>query len=304
MSPRILHRLQLLAAAALFSTGGAAIKATTLSGWQVASFRSGVAALAVLLLVPAARRGWSRRAWLVGVPYAATMVLFVTSTKLTTAANAIFLQSTAPLYVLLLGPWLLRERIRRQDLYFMGAVALGLGLFFVGTEAPRATAPDPLTGNLLALLSGVFWALTVLGLRWLGSRPGDEGAALSTVVAGNVIAFVGLLPLALPVGAASAGDWAAVAYLGVFQIAAAYLFLTAAIRHVPALEASTLLLAEPALNPLWAWLAHGEVPGGWALAGGGVILGATLLKTWAGARPPATASRGVDSAPRRHRRAA
>lgn len=306
MSPRLLHRLQLLAAAALFSTGGAAIKATALSGWQVASFRSGIAALTVLLLVPAARRGWSWRTWLVGVPYAATMVLFVTSTKLTTAANAIFLQSTAPLYVLLLGPWLLRERFRRQDLYFMGAVALGLGLFFVGTEPPRATAPDPLTGNVLALLSGVFWALTVMGLRWLESRPAGGGSALATVVAGNVVAFVGLLPLAMPVAGTSAADWMTLAHLGVFQISLAYLCLTAAIRHVPALEASTLLLVEPALNPVWTWLAHGEVPGAWALSGGALILGATLLKTWVGARAPAPARRGMEvaRAPERSRNAA
>ena len=99
-------RLQLLAAAVLFSTGGAAIKATTLTAWQVASFRSGVAALAVLLLVPAARRGFSPKVFLVSIAYAATMVLFVASNKATTAANAIFLQSAAPLYVLLLAPWL------------------------------------------------------------------------------------------------------------------------------------------------------------------------------------------------------
>ncbi|MDP9347777.1 MAG: EamA family transporter [Gemmatimonadota bacterium] len=295
MSPTLIHRLQLLAAAALFSTGGAAIKATTLSAWQVASFRSGIAALAVLLLVPAARRGWSWRVWLVGVPYAATMVLFVGATKLTTAANAIFLQSTAPVYVLLLSPWLLRERIRREDLWFMGAVAVGLGLFFLGAEVPRATAPDPLAGNLLAVLSGVFWAFTVLGMRWLGSRAGDTGSGLATVVAGNAVAFLGILPLALPVAATTAADWLTLAYLGVFQIALAYVCLTLALRHVPALEASTLLLVEPALNPVWAWLVHGEVPGAWALAGGGVILAATLLKTWWGARPPLRARRGMEA---------
>ena len=106
-------RLKLVGAALLFSTGGAAIKATTLTGWQVASFRSGIAALAVLLLAPEARRGWSWRAVLVGVAYAATLVLFVTANKLTTSANTIFLQATAPLYMVVLSPWLLGERVRR-----------------------------------------------------------------------------------------------------------------------------------------------------------------------------------------------
>ena len=98
------NRLLLLAAAFLFSTGGAAIKATALTSWQVACFRSGVAALALLALVPAARRGWTRRTLIAALPYAATVLLFVLANKLTTSANAIFLQSTAPLYLLLLGP--------------------------------------------------------------------------------------------------------------------------------------------------------------------------------------------------------
>src|SRR5436190_1260690 len=129
-------RLEILAAAALFSTGGAAIKACALTGWQVASFRSGMAALAVLAMVPAARRIPGPRAIAVGAAYATTLILFVRANKLTTAANTIFLQSTAPLYVLLLAPWLLRERPRRRDLAFMAAMAIGLTLFFVGEEAP------------------------------------------------------------------------------------------------------------------------------------------------------------------------
>ena len=89
-------RLQLLATAVLFSTGGAAIKASALSTWQVASFRSGIAALVLLVALPSARRFWTRRSLLVGLAYAATTILYVAANKLTTAANAIFLQSTAP----------------------------------------------------------------------------------------------------------------------------------------------------------------------------------------------------------------
>ena len=277
MNPRTLHRLQILGAALLFSTGGAAIKATTFTSWQVAGFRSGVAALAIFLLVPAARRGWSWHVLPVGVAYASTLVLFVSANKLTTSANAIFLQSTAPLYVLLLGPFLLREAIRLRDVAFMVPIALGLTLFFVGADAPVHTAPDPARGNLMGLACGVFWALTVMGLRWLGNR--GEGNALPTIVTGNLIAFLACLPAALPVHGATA-DWAVVGYLGVFQIAGAYLLLAAGIRHVSALEASTLLLLEPALNPVWAWLVHGESPSAWAIVGGVLIVGATVVKTW------------------------
>ena len=166
------NRLLLIGAALLFSTGGAAIKAATLTGWQVASFRSGVAAVVLLAVLPEARRGWSWRLVPVGAAYAATLVLFVLATRLTTAANAIFLQSTAPLYLLLLGPWLLREPVRRSDLVYVLAVAGGMALLFLGTEQALATAPDPHRGNLLGVASGLAWALTVTGLRWLG-RSGE-----------------------------------------------------------------------------------------------------------------------------------
>jgi drug/metabolite transporter (DMT)-like permease len=250
--------------------------------------------VAVLLLVPHSRRGWSWRTPVVGVAYAATLLLFVLANKLTTSANAIFLQSTAPLYLLLLGPRLLGERIRRRDLGFMLAIGAGLVCFFVGTEPPVRTAPDPATGNLLALASSLTWALTLVGLRWLGRAgdPGDDGSAsLAAVVAGNVIAFAIALPFALPVLQATAADWVTVSYLGAVQIGLAYVLLSRGIRHVPVFEASILLLCEPVLNPVWSWLVHGERPGAWALAGGVAILGATLLKTWldarAGAEPDA-----------------
>lgn len=290
---RLLSRFQLLAAAALFSTGGAAIKATSLSAWQVAGFRSGIAALAILVFAPASRRGWSWRVALVGLAYAATLTLFVTANKLTTAANTIFLQSSAPLYLLLLGPLLLKEPIRRDDLWLIGVVGMGLAFFFVGAETPMATAPDPVRGNLLGALSGITWALTLAGLRWLATRSVEAGGeagveagdeALATVAVGNLIAFLAALPFALPVSDATVVDWGVVVYLGVFQIGLAYLLLTRGIHQISALEASILLLAEPALNPVWAWVTHGELPSAWSLVGGSLILGASVLRTWSGVR--------------------
>jgi DME family drug/metabolite transporter len=279
-------RLQLLAAALLFSTGGAAIKAADFTGWQIASFRSGVAAVALWLVTPAARRGWTRQAAIVGIAYAGCLTLFVLANRLTTAANTIFLQSTAPLYLLFLAPWLLREPVRREDLGFMLAVGAGLALFFVGVEQPVVTAPDPERGNLLALGSGFFWALAVCGLRWLGAD-GRRGSPAAAVVSGNLTAFLVALPLALPVGSHEPGDWAIIGYLGIFQIALAYVFVTNAIRRIPALEASVILLLEPVLNPVWAWVVQGETPGPWALLGGAIILGATTYKSWSESRVPA-----------------
>jgi drug/metabolite transporter (DMT)-like permease len=217
---------------------------------------------------------------LIGGTYAGCLILFVLANRLTTAANTIYLQSTAPLYVLLLAPWLLKEPVRPGDVRFMLAVGLGLMLFFVGVDQPRVTAPDPAAGNLLAVISGFFWALTVCGLRWLTARPG-RGLPIAAVTSGNLTAFLVTLPFALPLGAHSLAEWSVVVYLGVFQIALAYVLVANAIAHIPALEASMILLIEPVLNPVWAWLLQGEVPGIWALIGGAIILGATTARSWA-----------------------
>jgi drug/metabolite transporter, DME family len=258
-------RLLLVSAAVLFSTGGAAIKWTTLTAWQVAGMRSLIAAIALLIFLPDARRHWSRRNWLVGVVYAMTLVLFVTANKLTTAANAIFLQAAAPLYILLAAPWLLREHIRRDDMPFMAVVAAGMAAFFVGVDVPAASAPNPSAGNI-----------AVMGLRAVARA--EPSATLNTIVSGNIVAAAMCLPLGLPITGAVAFDWAALIWLGVFQIGLAYLCLSAGVRHVTALEASLLLLAEPVLNPVWAWLAHGERPGAWPLAGGALIVAATTVR--------------------------
>lgn len=306
-------RLALLAAAALFSTGGAAIKAVHFAGWPVAGVRSGIAALTLLALVPETRR---RPTWhMLGVAacYATTMILFVLANKLTTAASTIFLQATAPLFVLMLSPWLLGERIRRSEVLTIAAIGAGFALLVTGLPQASATAPQPLRGNLLAAGTGFTWALTILGLRSLGRGPaaageagggggpdgGDRrrrgggrgedpgsggGGAIVASFWGNVLACAVALPWALPLPASGASDWAILAFLGVFQIALAYILLSRGIGRVPALEASLLLMLEPVLSPLWAWLVHGERAGARVLAGGALILAATLLNSWHDAR--------------------
>jgi len=279
-------RLQVVAAAVLFSTGGAAIKATALSGLQVASLRSGIAALTLLALFPAARRAWSPGTFAIGITYAATMILFVVANKWTTAAGTIFLQATAPLYLVLLAPLVLREPVRGRDLAFMGVLASGMALFFLGMDDPGPTAPRPLAGNVAGALTGVTWAVTLTGLRLsakgTGAGAGDRAAV--AVLAGNTIACLACLPFAVPLPAIAARDAGVVLYLGIFQIGIAYIFLTSGIRNVGALAASLLLLVENTLSPIWAWFFHGEVPGRLSIAGGAVILAATTARTWLDAR--------------------
>jgi drug/metabolite transporter (DMT)-like permease len=276
-------RLFLFLTAILFSTGGAAIKACSLTSWQTAGFRSGIAAVVLYLLLPGARpsrkRRWTRSVWLTGFAYAATLILFVLSTKLTTAANAIFLQSTAPLYLLLLGPLVLREPIRKIDLVVIAIVAAGAALLLSGSDATTSTAPDPSRGNAMALAAGLAWALTLTGLRWMGKRPEHGNSSEATVIVGNLIAFAACMPMALPIGHARIADIAVLLYLGIFQIAVAYVLLTWSLRQVTGLEAATVLLIEPVLNPIWTWMIHGERPSAEALWGGVLIITAAFAGT-------------------------
>ncbi|MDZ7636947.1 MAG: DMT family transporter [Bryobacterales bacterium] len=285
-------RWQLLGAAVLFSTGGAAIKAISLNSWQVASFRSALAAIALYLLLPKARSGWKLSYLAPAMAYAAMLITFVSANKLTTSANAIFLQSTAPLYLVFLGPLILKERVRRADWLTLVVLGLGLSLFFLGEQAPLVTAPNPFAGNLLGAFSGIMWALVMISMRWMGTRVADPQAGMKVVILGNLLAFGICLPMALPVMASNPADWLILAYLGPVQVGLAYVLMTMGVRQVPALESSMILLAEPALNPIWTAAILHELPGPLALLGGALVLGGTLVRVAMGARkwrPAATA---------------
>jgi drug/metabolite transporter, DME family len=282
-------RLQVFAAAVLFSTGGAGIKAEAFTGLQVSALRSGIAAI-VLLLLLRGRVVVSPSMLATGVVYAATVTLFVLSTKLTTAANAIFLQATAPLYLLLLGPLLLHERFRSRDVVFLAGVAAGLVLCVIGQPTATTTAPDPATGNTLAVICSITWAFTLLGLRFVQRDKTETSIGLSAVTLGNLFASLAAWPFALPLPTASPVEWTTIAYLGVGQIGLAYVFLTSAMRVLPALEVSLLLLIEPVLNPIWTWTIRGERPEVYTLIGGAIIIAATAIKSAYDARVPVVAT--------------
>jgi DME family drug/metabolite transporter len=165
--------------------------------------------------------------------------------------------------------------LRRGDPLLAALLVLGIVLFFVHVDPALATAPNPLQGNLVATASGVTWALTLLGLRWLARSDTPESAG-AAVISGNAIAFAVCAPLAFPVSGSVPLDWVVVAYLGLFQIGLAYVAMTRGMRRTPAFEAALLLLLEPVLNSVWAWLVHAEQPGTASLLGCTLILGATL----------------------------
>lgn len=296
-------RLYVALAALLFSTGGAAIKLSSLSSWQIAGLRSGIAAVVLALLFPR-WRAFSVRTFVVGVAFAATMILFVTANTLTTAANAIFLQTTAPLYVLVLGPLLLHEPPRPTDFPVAALVGAGAVLFFLGADTPLATAPNPPAGNMVAAASGLTWALTVVGLRGLARAPtnvaqpapvGGSDPAGTAVLLGNMLAFLICLPLGWPLAGAEIVDWVVVAYLGVVQIGLAYVCLVRGVREARAVDVALLLVLEPVASTLLAWVVHHEVPGTWALAGSGLIAAGLLLQAAHAARSSATARRLIST---------
>jgi drug/metabolite transporter, DME family len=277
-------RASVLLAALLFATGGAAIKGTALSSFQVAGFRSGIAALALALLLPSARRGFGLDLLPAGVAYATTLVLFVIATKLTTSGAAIFLQSTAPIWVVVLSRPLLGEPIARHDVLYLGAAALAIALVFAGSQSAQATAPNPQLGNVCALASGLCYALLLIAFRRLARVEGGPDRSMPAAVLGNLLAFAACLPLSLPVGAAGARDVLVIVYLGAFQVGLAYFFLGRGLRVLPVLEVSLLTLLEPVMNPLWTWLLHDERPSALAMAGGGLLVGVLFARSRA-ARP-------------------
>jgi drug/metabolite transporter, DME family len=291
MSPRS----RVVAAAVLFSTGGAAIKLCGFGVWQLAAGRALVAACAMLLLIPDARRGWSWRSPIVAVAYAGAGLFFVLANRQTTAASAIFIQATHPLFILALAPVLLHEHVTRRDLEYMALLVVGMALLLSAPGRQFATAPNPVLGNIFAAACAVCWALTVMGYRWVARRPGtrgndavgDHGPVAAAAVTGNVMIVLIALPFALPLTVGTPRDWVVVVYLGVFQLALAYVFLSRAVAAVRALEVALVGLVEPVLSPIWAWLMHGETPGPRVFFGGAIILVATAWHAW---RTPATMS--------------
>jgi drug/metabolite transporter (DMT)-like permease len=265
----------------LFSSGGAAIKFCDFGGWQVAAFRATISMTTILLVLPEARRGWTWRSIVVGMVYAATTLLYVQANKHTTAASAIFLEATSPFFILLLAPLLLGEHATRRDVVQMAIMGAGFVLFFLGMDRASRTAPNPALGNVLASVCAVTWAFTVIGYRWLAGR----GTSIATAaVAGNLTAALIAFVMAQPLAAGRPVDWGVIVFLGVCQLGIPYLFLARAVPQVRAIEVSLFLLIEPVLNPIWAWLVHGEVPGVATLAGGSVILGATAVRAALDAR--------------------
>ena len=260
----------LLALTALFwSSGGLLIKSVSSGPLVVAGTRSLITA--IVLLVIFRPRLWpiNRSVALGALAYAATVISFVFATKWTSAANAILLQSTAPIYVALFGGLFLGERIRPLDYATIAVVLGGMIFFFQGD-----LSLEGFRGNLLGLFSGFTFAWFILLTR----KFSDE-SPMGIIVVGNLLAAALTLPFATASGLPTGRDWLALVALGVFQLALPYALYARAIPHVRAIDAVLIVLIEPILNPVWVFLFRGERPGLWSLVGGGIVLGAVTLRS-------------------------
>lgn len=270
--------LLVLAAALLWSTGGLFIKWTTLNAYELTFGRSLLGAITVALFTRREGYRLNTMTAVTSLLYAALLLLFVVATKLTTAANAIFLQYTAPIYVLVLEPIFYKEKFRRADLLAVAACVGGMSLFFVGKLRPQ-----DVSGNLTALASGLCFALYVLLLRHPHTQRVNRA---SSVIYGNLLLVIACAPFGLSaVPHMTGGDVFSVLYLGVVQIGVAYtLFTLGMARGVRSLDAGIVGYIEPVLNPIWVFIFLGERPTGWALVGGSIIIAAVASHAIYGAR--------------------
>jgi len=267
--------LFIIGAAILWSTGGIGIKAVDEPALKVTFYRSIFAAIALIVLFRGAvfgRRWKSTTTFAIAIiSYGACLTSFVVATKLTTAANAIFLQYAGAVWVMLLSPLVLKEPMRSRDVIAIGVAIAGMALFFVGKFETRGMA-----GNAMALVSSVFFAAMILALR-------KEGAASqSAIVWGNVVLAAALVPFVGHDLALTPKSFAILALLGFLQIGAAYALFVRGLREVPATQASLTGMLEPVANPLWVFLFIGERPSPFAIAGGVIVLAAIAWHTLGG----------------------
>jgi drug/metabolite transporter (DMT)-like permease len=280
MSSAQSHRraiVMLIITGVLWSSSGLFIKMLDWQPLAILSARSLVSLLVLVGYVRQVPRRWSRWQWVGAVGFVGAQLLFITATKLTTAANAIFLQYTLPLYVVILAYWFLGERPQRADWVTLPLILIGLLLFF-----GDGLNWDSVLGNVIAILSGISMAVMMVALR-----REKEGNPTQTLLLGTILsALIGLPFLAQEQFTFTSVGMAL--YLGLFQIGLPSVLYSTAMKSVPALEATLIVTLEPILNPMWVFLVIGEAPSPLALMGGLVVLGAIALRALVGARAAPT----------------
>jgi len=262
--------IAVLAAAVLWSSGGVFIKLISLNAYQLSVFRSSIAALVFLILFRKLVVYANGFAILNAFFYVIVLIFFVLATKLTTAANAIFLQYTAPIYVLIFEPIINKTKYEKINVITIIICFLGMILFFMGE-----LSPGHLEGNLAALLSGVAFAAFFLGMRKNKSE-----YQFSSIFYGNIFIALICIPSLFSINVLKQNDLVMVSYLGIFQIGLAYAIFSYGLKRVYAIEASIIGMIEPVLNPIWVFFGYGEIPSLMAIAGGIIIITTIAVRSF------------------------
>ncbi len=276
--------LLILTAALFWSTGGFFIKSIELDAYSISLWRSSFAAitLGIFYVLMVGRDVRQHSSWfspqilVTSVVYAALLVLFVLATKLTTSANAIFLQFTAPIYVLFFEPIINKTKLKSADIIAVLITIGAMALFFVGQFDGKSVL-----GNILALSSGIFFACYTLLLKH--ERTGEAGRWQSVII-GHILIVVAMGIMAM-MGTIdpmphSSNEFLMLLFLGVLQIGIPYSLFTVGIHSVSALDALLLSMVEPVLNPVWVFIGIGETPSVYALIGGSIILAIVGIRAW------------------------
>lgn len=273
----------------LWSIGGLLVKLLPWHPLVICGLRSLIAAVIILLYMRLRKHRFtvSRCAILSGLGLAGTMLLFCAASKLTTSANAIILQSTNPIHIMVLNTLLYHHRYRKGELVAVGITLAGISLFFLDQ-----LSPGNLLGNGIALCSGFTMAVMYL----FGSRLPDEASSMSSVLIGHgTAAAVGLVCALFAPPAMGAANLAAILTLGVVQLGVPYVLYAIAVRNCSPLSCSLIGMIEPLLNPVWVFLVIGERPGAFALLGAAVVMVTVCVWSVLSARAPAPAGADVEN---------
>ncbi len=260
----------LVAAALLYSTGGVGIKAVDAPPLTVAGCRAAIGAVALVAFLRPRGWRWTPAFAATVASYALCVTTFVIATKWTTAANAVFLQFSGVILILLLAPRVLGEPRGPRDVVAIVVALAGLSMLLFSKLEP----PGP--GDGVAVLSAISYAALMLLLRRERGVSADAAVTMGNAVAAAVLLPVVLVTTGIDLGARSA---AILGWLGVVQIGAAAALLTRGLRSVAAAPAALIGMLEPVANPVWVLLALGEVPPAASVVGGLMVVAAVAWRT-------------------------
>ncbi len=259
-----------LLCAAMWSTGGIFIKLLDWGPMPIAGLRSLIAGLVVVAYMLIRRMPYTlnRRSALSGLALCATFTLFVAANKLTTAANAIVLQFTSPVFIVVFSALFRGKRAAKADIITVAVTLVGISLFFFDQlEAGH------MLGNVLGVCAGMSFACYYMSLEGT-----DEGVRMSSIANANALTALISLPFIIAEGPEfNLTSAAVITALGTLQLGIPYVLLARASEYCPPLACSLLGAIEPLLNPVWVLIFDGERPGVFALCGGAVVIGAISL---------------------------